>query len=322
MPRTSKWGFQVPVPQQQNLELLVGEALQIIESNAPLVPNVDGLVHREIGETSGVPGAGATIWRRLVTTYFYLPAGMSQSRAKAVTGSTGVRVFSLRKNGVEFATLTYSSSSTGVFSMPSATSFQPDDEITLVAPNPADGSLASLYFTLHGRLPMSWTEAQTSFAAQPNVTVAGTLATKTGGVNGSYDAGVYSSKAIQYGEGFGRVKLPNSGYERIIGLNKTLGEYTNVNIDIGLYVSASNNLFTVEGGSITTLIGTHGTGDEIELKIEGTSVKRYKISAGVRTLLNTSAVTLSSSSYPLYCVASIATTGGQVGDMQVSGVIA
>lgn len=83
------------------------------------------------------------------TTAFDLPIDLAGSYGIAATASTGTVVISLRKNGFEFATLTFTSSATGVFSG-AATSFGLGDVLTMVAPATADATLANISINLKG----------------------------------------------------------------------------------------------------------------------------------------------------------------------------
>lgn len=75
-------------------------------------------------------------------------ANMGGSQAVAAVAATGTPVLSLRKNGVEFATLTFTGT-TGVFSGPQ-TVFAFGDLLELVAPATTDTTLAQLSINLFG----------------------------------------------------------------------------------------------------------------------------------------------------------------------------
>lgn len=74
---------------------------------------------------------------------------LAGSYATAGVAASGSPVFSLRKNGVQFATLTYSGQ-TGIFICPVQTPFAVGDLLELVAPASADGTLSRLSITLFG----------------------------------------------------------------------------------------------------------------------------------------------------------------------------
>lgn len=71
---------------------------------------------------------------------------LAGSVAKSDTAATGSPVLSIRKNGVQFATLTYTGT-VGVFAG-AATSFAIGDKLTLIAPVSPDATLALLSITL------------------------------------------------------------------------------------------------------------------------------------------------------------------------------
>lgn len=75
-------------------------------------------------------------------------ANLAGSLAVAAVAATGTPVISLRKNGVEFATLSYSGT-TGSFSS-AQMSFAVGDLLEMVAPSSADATLAQLTITLFG----------------------------------------------------------------------------------------------------------------------------------------------------------------------------
>jgi hypothetical protein len=98
------------------------------------------------GTFGGKPVAGAALLRIPVPRKVIFPADMSESSAVCATSCTeSTQVFSIKKDGVEFATITFSNSSyEGVFACPTATTFEPGDVLTLIAPNPQDTTLADI----------------------------------------------------------------------------------------------------------------------------------------------------------------------------------
>lgn len=78
-------------------------------------------------------------------------AGMSDSQAGAEVAATASAVFSLKKNGTQFATLTFgAASATGVIACPADTAFAPGDKLSVVAPNPRDATLSGVVATFIG----------------------------------------------------------------------------------------------------------------------------------------------------------------------------
>jgi hypothetical protein len=102
-----------------------------------------------------IPGAALTSSEWLFGHKFDIAVNfalnLSGSQATAGVGATGSPVLSIKKNGVQFATLTYSGT-TGTFSG-SATSFAIGDLLEVVAPASPDATLARLSITLFGVRP-------------------------------------------------------------------------------------------------------------------------------------------------------------------------
>lgn len=91
------------------------------------------------------------IGRFLFTTQVTFKAGLVESQASAKAAATAETVFSLKKNGVEFGTVTYAAEgTTGTFAATSDTTFSGGDTLTVVAPNPMDATLAGVLMTITG----------------------------------------------------------------------------------------------------------------------------------------------------------------------------
>ncbi|HEV2704793.1 MAG TPA: hypothetical protein VGV59_02650 [Pyrinomonadaceae bacterium] len=323
MSETERLALSYFADNEQFVARKLNEQLAKIDAGVAIAPEVNALMHEVSRETSGAPGAGATIMRYLVTRHFYFLVNLSGSLAKAVTGSTGTATFSLRKNGTQFATMVFTSSNTAVFTMASPTSFVPGDEITIVAPNPADATLASLYFSLHARLPLRVTESVV-WTSLVNASAYGSTLTKTSGAS-AFDAGAASTRAIQYGDSSAKFVIPSGSIalHGVFGLSKGNPGITPAEIDFG-FAPFSGNININEsgatpGGSPSSAIQAN---DEYEVAVEGTQVKYYRTRAGVRTLLWTSTVTLTSSNYPLLFDTAMYSPGIQIQSAVISGVLA
>ena len=96
----------------------------------------------------GLPTNGQEVLRLTMTHAITFPSGMTGSQSKSGIASTGNVAFSIRKNGVEFATLTYNTTSTGVFAAASSTSLAIGDELIVLAPATADTTLANIGVSL------------------------------------------------------------------------------------------------------------------------------------------------------------------------------
>jgi hypothetical protein len=103
------------------------------------------------GGVAGLPtSSSVTMTYFMVRTVSY-PADLAGSISKSSVASSSTAVFSIQKNGVQFATLTFPSSTDGVFSG-AATTFVPGDVLTVIAPPSQDPTLSGVYFTFNGTL--------------------------------------------------------------------------------------------------------------------------------------------------------------------------
>lgn len=81
----------------------------------------------------------------------YFPSSMTGSVASLGTAATAQTVISLKKNLVEFATITFPGTGTsGTFAAASETTFEIGDVLTVHGPASADATAADLGFTLNG----------------------------------------------------------------------------------------------------------------------------------------------------------------------------
>lgn len=99
------------------------------------------------------PISGEALVKAPFTTEVVFAAGLPDSKARADVAATADAVFSIQKNGVEFATCTFGEgSATGVFACPEAVVLDPesDDELSIVAPDPMDTTLRRPRITLSG----------------------------------------------------------------------------------------------------------------------------------------------------------------------------
>lgn len=98
----------------------------------------------------GTVKASEVIFRLKAVREFILPASLTGSFGTAITASTGTAIFSIKKNGTEFATLTFTSSSTGVFSAGSSTTIAVGDVLEIVGPGTQDTTLSDISMNLKG----------------------------------------------------------------------------------------------------------------------------------------------------------------------------
>jgi hypothetical protein len=95
------------------------------------------------------PGSGEMIAKWVAPTPTTFRASLVESKAIAEIAATASAVFSIRKNGVQFATLTFgAASATGVFVCVSDAAFVAGDVLTVIAPNPRDATLSGVAATI------------------------------------------------------------------------------------------------------------------------------------------------------------------------------
>ncbi len=103
------------------------------------------------GSISGLPGAAAILLRFPMPRAVRFPAGLANSQGVAAVTASATTVFSLRKNGTQFGTMQFlASATTATFTAATATDFAAGDILTILAPNPADTTLADIGFSLAG----------------------------------------------------------------------------------------------------------------------------------------------------------------------------
>jgi len=99
----------------------------------------------------GLTSNGVTIASHIVSRGFSLPANLTSSQAVAQTAATASTVYSIQKNAVEFGTITFAAAGTvGTFVAASSATFVAGDILSIVAPTPADTTLADIDITLAG----------------------------------------------------------------------------------------------------------------------------------------------------------------------------
>ena len=112
------------------------------------VPN-SSIPYDIAGAILGQPAASATVFRFICVRAFTLPANLVGSLSTTGVNSTGSVIMSLRKNGVQFGTLTFAAGqANGVFASSGAASFAVGDVITVVAPSSQDTTFADCQFTM------------------------------------------------------------------------------------------------------------------------------------------------------------------------------
>lgn len=103
------------------------------------------------GSLMGKPSAGVVIMRFPMPRAVRFLSGMALSKGVAATAATAASTFSVRKNGIEFATMTFAALGTSAtFTCAATTDFAAGDILTLVAPASPDDTLADIGFALSG----------------------------------------------------------------------------------------------------------------------------------------------------------------------------
>lgn len=98
---------------------------------------------------SGKPAASATVLAVKAGRAFTVPQNLTGTQCESLTASAAASVFSLKKNGTQFATINFAAAATvPTFTAASATSFAVGDKLTVTAPASQDTTLADVMLTL------------------------------------------------------------------------------------------------------------------------------------------------------------------------------
>ena len=121
----------------------IGTALQAAGSTLP---------YDIYGSCFGAPANGETVLRFVSARAFTVPANLAATKVYVGTAGTGATVWSVQKNGVQFATITIGSGVSGLItptlSTQVANSFAVGDKFSIVAPATADATLADVDFAI------------------------------------------------------------------------------------------------------------------------------------------------------------------------------
>lgn len=106
-------------------------------------------------DDSDRPASGETVLKFISPKAMTIFASMADSYAKAGVGATATAVYSVRKNGTEFATITFAAggqagAQSGMFACAASVGFAPGDILSIVAPNPRDATLSGIGITVTG----------------------------------------------------------------------------------------------------------------------------------------------------------------------------
>jgi len=139
---------------------LVGRTAQVAPLSSPAYytvlycdgTNVDVVSDRPFDISlyaPGVPTAGQTLLRFNFTRYVLFPNGLTSSQGSVDVAATSPVTATIKKNGSSIGTVNITSS-TVTFTFSNSVLFAPGDVMTIIAPNPADATLAGLAVTLLG----------------------------------------------------------------------------------------------------------------------------------------------------------------------------
>lgn len=131
------------------------DTITFLDSAEPTVDEsgntAGGSIYDIAGSTLSKPTDGAVLMRFSVTRAFIFRVNMAESIAESTTPPTGSPIYLLKKNGAQFATLTFTGN-VGTFALAAQESFVPGDILTLEAPATADATHDSIAWTLAGRI--------------------------------------------------------------------------------------------------------------------------------------------------------------------------
>ena len=97
----------------------------------------------------GVPGVSEVVFAMRVAIAIDFPASMTGSYVTADVAATAQTDFDMQKNGASVGTIRFAAAgTTATYVGVSAFSLAAGDKFTIIAPNPADATLADLYFSL------------------------------------------------------------------------------------------------------------------------------------------------------------------------------
>jgi hypothetical protein len=103
------------------------------------------------GSFAGSPGAGVPVFRYVFAGTVNFPAGLTGSAGSAGTAASGTATFQIEKNGSSVGTMVFGAgAAAATFTMASPTTFNGGDVLTIIAPSPADATLANIAWTLVG----------------------------------------------------------------------------------------------------------------------------------------------------------------------------
>lgn len=99
----------------------------------------------------GKPGGGELVFKTVTPATLTFPQNLTGSIVKAGTAATATSVWSIRRNGVQVATMTFAAGQqNATFASSAAIAFAAGDILEIIAPNPADATLRDVFGVLSG----------------------------------------------------------------------------------------------------------------------------------------------------------------------------
>lgn len=160
--------------------------------------------------------------------------------------------------------------------------------------------------------PTSAPSSAITWTSLVNTTVNGSTITKTGGVDGTWDAGAISSQTLASGDGYTQVTInDNINDGRMFGLNHNNSTASHTDIDYAFYTANGGTLEIYENGSQKVSGLSYTLGDTLKVAVEGGVAKYYKNGALVYT-------SLQAPIYPLFTDISFRELNAKLVDAQLS----
>lgn len=102
------------------------------------------------GFVPGAPDDGATVFIHAAARAISFPANFGASKGKCLTNPTSTAAFDVKKNGSSIGTISINTSGVFTFTTSGGTaqSLAVGDVLTVIAPSPADATLADVAYTL------------------------------------------------------------------------------------------------------------------------------------------------------------------------------
>lgn len=138
-----KEGFVATVADENVLVWYSGASWSALPTGAPTPYDVGGTI-------VGIPSSDMVMLRYPMPRAVSFPTNLVGSLAVSGVAASASAEFSIRKNGVQFATMTFGAGLTTAVFAGTATNFAAGDVLTIMAPNTPDTTLADLGFALSG----------------------------------------------------------------------------------------------------------------------------------------------------------------------------